>query len=183
MEFVKEEIFGMLEEEGEDVIWACFGALKSGELRVKLQTDKSKELEGEMGIDMMKDVPHSFLCKVLTEVHSGIQLDCQNFRRARGVIMTEFLFQHQMTGAFTMPRTTTYEQISHVLAARRLAVPGRVQQTAAVLDQTNARREYNDDESGVYKRLIDDETKKFVGFVHIASGIEANSLKIVYIFM
>ena len=60
MEHVKEEIFAMLEEEGEDVNWACFGACEGWEL----QTDISKELEGEMGIDMIEDVPHSFMCKV-----------------------------------------------------------------------------------------------------------------------
>ena len=51
--------------------------MKSRQLRVKLQTDISKELEGERGIDMIKDVPHSFMCKVLHELHSGSFNDVQ----------------------------------------------------------------------------------------------------------
>ena len=45
--------------------------MKSGQLRVNFQINITKELEGEMGIDMIKDVPHSFMCNVLHELHSG----------------------------------------------------------------------------------------------------------------
>ena len=51
--------------------------MESRQLRVELQTNISKELKGEMGIDMIKDVPHSLMCKELHELHSSSFNDAQ----------------------------------------------------------------------------------------------------------
>ena len=51
--------------------------MESRQLRVELQTNISKELEGEMGIDMIKGVPHSLKCKELHELQSSSVIDPQ----------------------------------------------------------------------------------------------------------